>query len=62
MTTILNHKINPVGFGLMGLTRPDPPISKEDTFLAMNAALDNGANYWNGENSTGRRSVTRCIF
>lgn len=32
----------------MGLTRPDPPISKEDTFLAMNAALDNGANYWNG--------------
>lgn len=32
----------------MGLTRPDFPISREDAFAAMNAAMDNGANYWNG--------------
>jgi pyridoxine 4-dehydrogenase len=48
MTTILNQHIGPVGYGLMGLTRPVNPIPQEDAFAAMNAALDNGANYWNG--------------
>ena len=48
MTTILNHKIGPVGFGLMGLTRPIDPPPKDQSFAAMNAALASGANYWNG--------------
>lgn len=32
----------------MGLTRPVDPISREEAFAAMDAALANGANYWNG--------------
>ncbi|RFU25947.1 hypothetical protein B7463_g10393, partial [Scytalidium lignicola] len=48
MTTILNHNIGPVGYGLMGLTRPVDPMSYEDCFAAMDAAFASGANYWNG--------------
>lgn len=48
MPTILGREIAPVGYGLMGLTRPVDPIRKEEAFAAMNAALENGANYWNG--------------
>lgn len=48
MTTLLGQKVNPVGFGLMGLTRPDAPISQEEAFAAMDAAFEHGANYWNG--------------
>lgn len=48
MATILNRQINPVGFGLMGLTRPGAPMPQEQAFAAMNAALEHGANYWNG--------------
>ena len=48
MTTILNHKVGPVGYGLMGLTRPVDPPSQEQSFAAMNAALECGCNYWNG--------------
>lgn len=48
MTTILNHKIGPVGYGLMGLTRIMDPMSYEDCFAAMDAAFASGANYWNG--------------
>jgi pyridoxine 4-dehydrogenase len=48
MTTILNHKIGPVGYGLMGLTRPVDRMSFEDCFAAMDAAFASGANYWNG--------------
>ncbi|KAL6242804.1 hypothetical protein RBB50_010450 [Rhinocladiella similis] len=48
MPTILKRQIGPVGFGLMGLTRPIDPPSQEQSFRAMNAALESGANYWNG--------------
>lgn len=48
MISILDREIGPVGFGLMGLTRPVDPISYEQAFAAMDAALANGANYWNG--------------
>ena len=48
MTTILNHEIGPVGYGLMGLTRPIDAPSQSQSFAAMNAALSAGANYWNG--------------
>lgn len=48
MPTLLKRQIGPVGFGLMGLTRPvDPPL-QEQSFCAMNAAFESGANYWNG--------------
>jgi pyridoxine 4-dehydrogenase len=48
MTTILGRQIGRVGFGLMGLTRPLTPVNQEEAFAAMDAALANGANYWNG--------------
>ncbi|KAJ9603249.1 hypothetical protein H2200_012027 [Cladophialophora chaetospira] len=48
MATILNRHIGSVGFGLMGLTRPESPISQEEAFAAMNAALKHGAVYFNG--------------
>jgi pyridoxine 4-dehydrogenase len=48
MTTVLKHKIGPVGYGLMGLTRPIDPPSQKQSFAAMNAALECGCNYWNG--------------
>ncbi|MCJ1301336.1 Pyridoxine 4-dehydrogenase [Hypocenomyce scalaris] len=48
MPIILNHEIGPVGYGLMGLTRPVDPMSYEDCFAAMDAAFASGANYWNG--------------
>ena len=41
-------QIGPIGYGLMGLTRPTDPPSQSQAFAAMNAALGGGANYWNG--------------
>ncbi|RVX75022.1 hypothetical protein B0A52_01299 [Exophiala mesophila] len=32
----------------MGLTRANATLPQEEAFAAMNAALENGANYWNG--------------
>ena len=48
MTTLLDRQIGPVGLGLMGLTRPDGPLHRDQSFAIMNAALGSGANYWNG--------------
>ncbi|KIW31491.1 uncharacterized protein PV07_03135 [Cladophialophora immunda] len=48
MATILGQKVNAIGFGLMGLTRPEAPIPQEDAFAAMDAAFEHGAHYWNG--------------
>lgn len=49
MTTILDRKIGPVGYGLMGLTRPAGwSPSQAEAFAAMDAAFASGANYWNG--------------
>lgn len=48
MTTISGTKIGPIGFGLMGLTLRATPLPQEQAFAAMKAALDAGANNWNG--------------
>lgn len=48
MTTLVGQVVGPVGFGLMSLTRPKDPMPQEEAFAVMNAAYDNGANYWNG--------------
>jgi pyridoxine 4-dehydrogenase len=48
MTTILGRQIGPVGFGLMGLTRPTGGPTFEESFAAMDAAFANGVKYWNG--------------
>ena len=46
--TITGHKVHSTGFGLMGLTWRAKPPSQEQSFSAMKAALDAGANFWNG--------------
>ncbi|KAL5611544.1 hypothetical protein BROUX41_000869 [Berkeleyomyces rouxiae] len=48
MSNIVGKQVNRVGYGLMGLSwRPNPcPI--QQAFDAMNTALANGANFWNG--------------
>ncbi|KAH8910506.1 pyridoxal reductase [Coniochaeta sp. PMI_546] len=62
MPEINGQQVGPIGYGLMGLSwRPDPP-SDEVAFACMKAALDAGANFWNGgeiyRTPTGDNSAT----
>jgi pyridoxine 4-dehydrogenase len=45
---IAGGKVHSTGYGLMGLTWRAEPPSQEQAFSAMKAALDDGANFWNG--------------
>ncbi|KAK3700465.1 hypothetical protein LTR37_015969 [Vermiconidia calcicola] len=45
---LAGHKVHSTGYGLMGLTWRANPPSQEQSFAAMKAALDAGANFWNG--------------
>ena len=45
---VAGEKIHSTGFGLMGLTWRQNPPSQEQSFGAMKAALEQGANFWNG--------------
>lgn len=48
--TLAGHKIHSTGYGLMGLTWAvyGDPVPYDEAFTAMKAALDTGANFWNG--------------
>ena len=46
--TLAGEPVASTGFGLMGLTWRQNPVSQSQAFDAMKAALDNGANFWNG--------------
>ena len=46
--TLAGEKVGSTGFGLMGLTWRQQPPSQPQAFEAMKAALDSGANFWNG--------------
>jgi len=48
MPSLTGKAIGPTGFGLMGLTTRIPPISDEQAFKAMKAAIDSGMTFWNG--------------
>ena len=48
MATLVDQKIGPIGYGLMGLTWRAEPPSQSQAFAAMDAALAAGANFWNG--------------
>lgn len=48
MAQICGKTIGPIGYGLMGLTWRETPISDEQAFAAMKAALVRGCNFWNG--------------
>ncbi|ETI22228.1 hypothetical protein G647_06301 [Cladophialophora carrionii CBS 160.54] len=45
---LVGKPIGPVGYGLMGLTWRPNPQPAEDSFKAMETALAQGANFWNG--------------
>lgn len=40
--TLVGKKIGPIGFGLMGLTWRQNPISTEEAIKTMKTALNNG--------------------
>ncbi|KAF9877448.1 pyridoxal reductase [Colletotrichum karsti] len=46
--SIAGQTIGPVGFGLMGLTRPWDPVEYSAAVKVMKTALEQGANFWNG--------------
>lgn len=46
--TVAGSKVHSTGYGLMGLTWRANPPSQQQSFEAMKAALDSGANFWNG--------------
>jgi pyridoxine 4-dehydrogenase len=46
--TLAGSPVGSTGFGLMGLTWRPNPVSQSQAFDAMKAALDNGANFFNG--------------
>lgn len=48
MPTINGKQVGRTGYGLMNLTWRETPIPDEQAFAAMKAALNSGANLWNG--------------
>ncbi|TDZ35865.1 Pyridoxal reductase [Colletotrichum trifolii] len=46
--TIAGKAIGPVGYGMMGLTRPWEPTDYSTATNVMKTALQQGANFWNG--------------
>ncbi|KAI9815876.1 MAG: Pyridoxine 4-dehydrogenase [Thelocarpon impressellum] len=48
MPSLVDKPVGPTGYGLMGFTWRPNPVSEEQAFKAMKAALDGGANFWNG--------------
>jgi pyridoxine 4-dehydrogenase len=48
MPSLVGKQVGSSGFGLMGLTWRAQPPSQAQAFQAMTAALNNGANFWNG--------------
>ncbi|KAG4424389.1 hypothetical protein IFR04_002445 [Cadophora malorum] len=47
MPQIVGKEIGPIGFGLMGMTWRKQPPSEEQSFKALRASLEAGANFWN---------------
>ncbi|KAJ7157448.1 NADP-dependent oxidoreductase domain-containing protein [Mycena filopes] len=48
VTTIVGRKVGPVGYGMLGLTNPWALVEYPAAVKALKAALDAGANFWNG--------------
>ncbi|KAK5635336.1 hypothetical protein RRF57_011048 [Xylaria bambusicola] len=46
-STIAGKPVNPIGYGMMNLTALGT-VSHEDAIKSLKAAVDNGANFWNG--------------
>lgn len=48
MPTINGKQVGRTGYGMMNLTWRETPVPDEQAFAAMKAALNSGANLWNG--------------
>ena len=48
MATITGKPVGKIGFGMMNLTWRQTPIPDDQAFATMKAALNAGANFWNG--------------
>jgi len=48
MPQLVGKQVGSTGYGLMGLTWRPNPVSEEQAFKAMKAALASGCNFWNG--------------
>ncbi|KAK3370064.1 NADP-dependent oxidoreductase domain-containing protein [Podospora didyma] len=48
LTSIAGRPVGPVGFGMLGLTKPWAPVDYPVAIKVMKTALEQGANFWNG--------------
>ncbi|KAI1205323.1 Aldo/keto reductase [Annulohypoxylon truncatum] len=48
LTMVCGKEVGPVGFGLLGMTKPWAPVEYPVAIKVMKAALEQGANLWNG--------------
>ncbi|CAK7200651.1 hypothetical protein SEUCBS139899_003349 [Sporothrix eucalyptigena] len=62
MPQLAGKEVGPIGFGLMGLTRPNNGLSDDDAIAVMRAALDAGANFWNGGEFYGPESANSLVL
>jgi pyridoxine 4-dehydrogenase len=60
MPTLVGKEVGPIGYGLMGLTWRAQPPPIDQAFKAMTAALNNGANFWNGGEIYGSPTRNSC--
>ncbi|RYP10910.1 hypothetical protein DL764_000346 [Monosporascus ibericus] len=53
LTTVAGKPVGPVGYGMLGLTIPWAPVEYPVAVKAMETALEQGANLWNGSQHYG---------
>ncbi|KAI9372259.1 NADP-dependent oxidoreductase domain-containing protein [Aspergillus egyptiacus] len=62
MVQLSGKEVGPIGFGLMGLTWRPNPVSQEQAFETMRAALNNGCTFWNGGEFYGKPDYNSLVL
>ncbi|CAK7230025.1 hypothetical protein SBRCBS47491_007447 [Sporothrix bragantina] len=62
MPQLAGKEVGPIGFGLMGLTRPKNGLTDDDAIAVMRAALEAGANFWNGGEFYGPETANSLVL
>lgn len=57
---LVDKPVGQIGFGLMGMTWRNPPPPVEHSLEAMQAALNQGANFWNAGELYGTKDFNSC--